>query len=88
MAKLIVVDSENNADAWWDAARTRMAEVDADPDMSSGTRAVLLRLLDEGGDFIQVSNGVAEEIEFWASGLIGWDDGPEHAPTPLLFQDA
>lgn len=80
----IMIDQENNAEEWWDAAR-------ADAGEQSPAVAALFARIDAATASV---HGVccraqdAEALVAWASDLPGWGDGPEHAPNPLLVQPA
>lgn len=80
-AQRIVVDEENHAETWWAAARAAAPVGDV---------ARIFAALDRGTrtEPVVVSSDEASEFESWALGLPGYDDGPEYAPTALLFQDA
>jgi hypothetical protein len=82
-ATRIVIDEENHAEAWWTAAREAAPSADADV-------ARIFAALDRGTrtEGVVVSSDEADAFSAWAEGLPGWDDGPEYAPTALLFQDA
>lgn len=80
------VDYENNAEEWWDAARTAVEAGDT----SQG--ADVFRRLDR--DNRSLDEGVfvlADELaafNAWAEALPGYDDGPEHARRPyVVIQD-
>ena len=72
MKTRIVVDEENNAEKFWEHAQ------------SSADTPEELRGF---GDSITVSNERAKEIESWCKAAHGFADGPDHAPTALLFVD-
>lgn len=80
----VIVDQENNAEAWWDAAR-------ADAGEQSPAVAALFARIDAATSSV---HGVccraqdAEALIAWASDLPGWGEGPEHARNPLLVQSA
>lgn len=95
MTTCIRVDWENNADAWWAAARDLFddwrreveAEPGALPPLSTAALAALTELLEPGAsDFVHVDDPVASELLAWSITLPGWNDGPEYARHPLLFQ--
>ena len=73
----IRVDHENNAEAWWDAARD-LANSVRNPDFTR-----VFNLLD-GSDEIEVSQNDAEHFLETATKLTGWDDGPNHARNPVI----
>jgi len=78
MAKNILVDFEYAAGDWWAAARS-----------SENVPSAAVPLLEPGNsNVIRVSDEEAEQIMAWASGLPGWDEGPEYARHPLILQDA
>ncbi len=72
----ILVDYENNAETWWDAARSHPNPPEA-----------LRPLLEVGGpDSIEVTKEEASEIQTFAESLPGWKDGPEYAPRALIIE--
>jgi hypothetical protein len=77
MTKRIAVDYENNAEEWWNAAKTDQNAPEA-----------FAPLLADNADEVTVSDDEADEIIAWASGLPGWNDGPEYAPTALTVHEA
>lgn len=80
----IVVDQENSADAWWDAAREAVS------DASDAVADLFERIDAAAGDPAGVCcrSEDAAALVAWASELPGWDDGPEYAMHPLLVQVA
>ena len=80
----VIVDQDNNAEAWWDAAR-------ADAGEQSPAVAALFARIDAATSSV---HGVccraqdAEALIAWASDLPGWGAGPAHARNPLLVQSA
>jgi hypothetical protein len=80
----IVVDQENSAEEWWDAAREAVA------DATDAVADLFARIDAAAGDPAGVCcrSQDAAALVAWASELPGWDDGPEHARTPLLVQVA
>ena len=84
MTERIVIDWENNAQEWWDAASDQARNA---PHL---VPPKLVRLLDgtpNPPDEMILTGYEAIEIARWAASLPGWDTGPEHAPNPILFQD-
>lgn len=73
----IKIDEENNAEQWWDAARTLAARV-SDPTFTRVMHAI------ERGDENMPSSDV-EAFVAVARTLPGWDDGPSYARNPVLF---
>lgn len=71
----IKVDYENNAEQWWQEARSRVEEC------PPGTQ----NLLDSDEDEITVDPQSAEQFRAWASTLPGWADGPVFARNPVVF---
>ena len=74
---VLVADEENNAEEWWSEA---LDNADSAPEcikdwLQNATNAILL------------TPAEAEEVRKWAESLPGWDDGPAHAPYPLLFHE-
>ena len=69
----VEIDQENNAEAWWDAAR---ASVDA---------PVVFARLDaaSASGRIECSPSEAAALAAWAETLPGYDDGPAHAAHPF-----
>jgi hypothetical protein len=74
MAKRIVVDDENSAEAWWDTAREA---TDIPP-------AVRFLLETDAGEVV-LSDDDALDVMAWAERLLGRS---EYARNPLLLQDA
>lgn len=73
------IDHENNATAWWDAAR-EVART------SDDRGAEVFRRLDRASVEGELDVLAEEAAAFtaWASDIEGWSDGPEHAPNPVL----
>jgi hypothetical protein len=77
----IMVDPEYGPESWWDAAR-------AEANAGRLPTPRLAPLLDVGGpDEIDVLPAMAATIRHWASRLPGWNDGPEYARHPLIFEE-
>ena len=78
----VVVDWDNNAEEWWDAARAAK-----EPTMTHDARRRLRVLLGVGSDdTIRLTLMDATKLLAWAEALPGWRGGPSHAPNPLVFQ--
>ena len=73
----VSADEEYNAEDWWDAAR-------ADANAPACIKEWIQRL---GFTSLYLTPAEAEEVRRWAESLPGWDDGPAHAPHPLIFQE-
>ena len=74
----IVIDTENNGDRWWDAAR------DCDDD---GPIALIRELL-HGDDWsVELSGDEAREVMAFVATLPGWSEGDNRAPHPLLMSE-
>ena len=69
----VEIDQENNAEAWWDAAR---ASVDA-PKVFARLDAA------SASGRIECSPSEAAALAAWAETLPGYDDGPAHAAHPF-----
>lgn len=67
----VVIDEENNAEAWWDAARA-----------ASDAPEAFARLDDASGE-IECTAAEAAALVAWASTLPGYADGPAHAQHPF-----
>jgi hypothetical protein len=76
----IKIDYENNADAWWTAAR-EFANAGHNPSFTRILNA--LEGSDEVGD--DVILGDLGSFVAIASALPGWEDGPRYAQHPVLF---
>ena len=75
------IDYENNAEAWWDAARARARS----PEGEAEGGAEIFRRFDRAGDKgLDVSADEVTIFEAWAAALPGFDDGPAYAPRPYL----
>lgn len=79
MTCTIVIDSENNAERFWDAFR---ASIPADPYVAEWHRKLAARGVErlEG-----VPNDAANALVEWASELPEWGEGPEYAPDPFFL---
>ena len=77
----VIYDEENSADAWWEAAR-KLIRADDSGDLSTRGRA-LFQKVSERGKAVTTRLDAAE-LFAWGEEIDGWDDGPEHAPNPLL----
>lgn len=73
----IKVDYENNGEEWWTALYERMAANDRVP--------VCLPELRANGDEWEIDAVDAPHIRRFFESLPGWNDGPPHAPHPVLF---
>jgi len=71
--KLIQIDQENNAEDFWDNIY----------DLRNAGKDVPQEIMDEA----IVSDDRADEIEAWCEGIEGYEDGPDHARTALLFTE-
>jgi hypothetical protein len=71
----VIADEENNAEIWWDAARAA-----SDTPACVKEWIQLMRFAP-----LYLTREQAIEVRKWAESLPGWDDGPAHAPYPLLF---
>jgi hypothetical protein len=72
----IMADEEYNAEDWWFAAR---ADGNAPACVKEWIQLMSFTPL-------YLTPAEAAEVRKWAESLPGWDDGPVHAPHPLLFQ--
>lgn len=72
------IDNENNAEAWWDAARE---QVESCPVWAGRL------LIEGGGSSAQLSELEAKMFRRWCESLPGWDGGPDHAPHPIVFSE-
>ena len=70
----VVVDYENNAVPWWDAARLA-------PDCPPELRPLIHGTEDE----VEIRSERFESIQTWCALLPGWDSGPGYARTALRF---
>jgi hypothetical protein len=77
----IKVDYENNAEAWWDAARA-LANSGRDPTFTRILNA--MERSDEASD--NVLRGEIDSFLAAASDLPGWESGQRHAPNPIVWQ--
>jgi len=76
----IRVDYENNAEAWWDAARELSASL-AYPDFTR-----VMNALELSDDDIELPCHVVESFLSRARRLPGWDEGSRLAPKyPVVF---
>lgn len=71
----IMVDQENGAEEWWDAARDASECPDGLVDLIDGTDTE-----------VTLSGEDAAVALAWCQALPGWNDGPDHAPHPLTFR--
>ena len=83
----IAVDYENDAETWWDNARTAARREDNYPtddmrDLPASCAALLGNV-----DSVTVSTEDAEAFRRWCEQIEGWRGGPEHAPHPFTFND-
>jgi hypothetical protein len=73
----ILVDQENGAEEWWDAAR--------DAGATDVPDALIPLLCDDATDNeVTVDGEDAAAALAWAATLPGWSEGPAYAPHPLL----
>ena len=75
----ISVDQENSAEDWWTAA---LAADKTELPLSC------LVLTHEGVSSVTVSQKDADAFQGWGAALPGWNDGPEYAPNPFVFDPA
>lgn len=73
----LVVDWENNADTWWEAAH--------ESDTAPAFAAEWIHSTPRTG--LEVTKAQADEFRGWAASLPGWSDGPAYARHPVLFQE-
>lgn len=78
----IAVHYENNAEAWWRAAR-------GNPRPASCPASCWPLLAGFAGtEQVTVTAEDAAAFRAWASSLPGWSDGPAHAREPFTFNPA
>lgn len=79
MTCTIVIDTENNAERFWDAFRSASP---SDPYVAEWHRKLTARGVErlEG-----VPNDAADALVEWASELPEWDEGPEYARHPFFL---
>ena len=75
----ISLDTENNAEAWWDAAFATD---------KGGLPVSCIGFNSGTADSVTVSARDAERFRAWGSALPGWADGPAYAPEPFVFNPA
>lgn len=71
----VSVDLENNAAAWWDAAR---AASDSPPELAA--------LLHGDDDTVKIDVSSWPAVLAWCEAIEGWDDGDARAPHPLTWE--
>lgn len=71
----VCADMENNADTWWEAAR---GSVSSCPKFA---REFIMGTSDHAET--EKSNALKRFYQ-WCQSLPGWNDGPAHAPRPIL----
>ncbi len=72
---LVMVDSENNAESFWQYALN-----------AADTPAALATIASGDADAQLISNAEAAALLRWCLSAPGWHGGPSYAPHPLLFQ--
>jgi hypothetical protein len=78
----VKVDSENNAEAWWDAMRESLPALERnDPEVAG-----LLSVLERHGE-VEISDpATIERFDSFVHSLPGFSDGPEYAREALIFE--
>lgn len=73
---VLMIDWENNAEEWWEAAGKNfdIFEPRISEWINKGSSPELLVSEEEGNKFLDA-----------ARTLPGWNDGPEYAPNPVIF---
>lgn len=85
MAKYLVLSRTNQAPQWWAGSATRLAEDHRLGELTDEAMNAWIGLLTTNQRTgVQVTNTVAEEFLYWASGLDGWDE----ADPPVLCYEA
>lgn len=79
-------DYENNAETWWDAARTALHA--GNTGMSSAAQKVAVAFLNaKTVRDVEATRLDAAEFRAWAEEIDGYADGPTHAPHPFNVTD-
>lgn len=74
---IVRVDEENNAETWWTAARA-----------STDAPEAIRPILSTGASRVVVPYAEDATVRAWCEALPGWNDGPAHAPHPLVLAKA
>lgn len=75
------VDSENNAEQFWDEFMTRVASLDSSSELAANCRKILK------SDEVELLDASAiEEFDSFVHSIPGFADGPEYAREAILFQ--
>lgn len=77
----VAVDYENNADAWWDAARLAVRAGNRPPQWH------IFKPLFEYDDSVSCLSEEANDFVEWARQFPGYDDGPEYAKHPFVMRE-
>ena len=84
----IAVDYENDAETWWDNAKTAARREDNYPTNDMRDLPASCAALIGNADAVTVSAEEADAFRKWCEQIEGWRHGPEHAPHPFTFNDA
>ncbi len=76
---IVSTDYENNSEEWWDNARRAIRKKN---ELSTKAERLFLDLCQR--ESVVTDRLTAHELFAWGATLDGWDDGPEHAPYPLV----
>lgn len=84
MNYVITIDKEHNGDAWWTAYN---ATLHPDPRARDIQRVDSIMSQVRNNKSAVIPGDELDVFIEWAESLPGWNDGPEHAPHPLLINE-
>ncbi len=84
MNYVITIDKEHNGDAWWTAYN---ATLHPDPRARDIQRVDSIMSQVRNNKSAVIPGDELDVFIEWAESLPGWNDGPEHAPHPLLISE-
>jgi hypothetical protein len=73
---ILLIDSENCAIVWWEIARAK----------AHLFSPAIATWLNDWESEIEVTEDEAAEFLKIAQSLPGWNDGPDHAPNPVILE--
>lgn len=75
------IDVENNAEEFWNGFRREMAQLDPHSGLYATCREIVKN------DCVEMSDPkLIEEFDTFVNSIAGFANGPEHAPTAIVFE--